>query len=152
LQSYFAIGLPVDDPRVKAAWQWLAKNFSADEHPGHYADGRQAERDSVYYYYCFSLAEALGDSSPADSKLAVNRVEMARAIAGALLKRQKPDGSWSNPEVEVREDDPLVATSLAARALALCRRVIVVESLAPHGADWHDDRQQRQDSPADQSR
>jgi squalene-hopene/tetraprenyl-beta-curcumene cyclase len=153
LRSFAAIGLPVDDPRVKAAWQWLAKNFSAEQHPGHYADGRQAERDSVYYYYCHSLAEALvhhpAELTEAES---IDRDAWARAIAAALLKRQKPDGSWSNPEVEVREDDPLVATLLAMRALAMCRRVIVVESLAPHGADWHDDRQQRQDSPADQSR
>jgi hypothetical protein len=38
-----------------------------------------------------------------------------------LLKRQRDDGSWSNPAVLVREDDPLVATSLAMRALADCR-------------------------------
>jgi squalene-hopene/tetraprenyl-beta-curcumene cyclase len=153
LRSFAAIGLPAEDPRVQAAWQWLAKNFSAEQHPGHYADGRQAERDSVYYYYCHSLAEALAHH-PAETAAgdSAARSDWARAIAGALLKRQKPDGSWSNPEVEVREDDPLVATSLATRALAMCRRVIVVESRAPHGADSHDDRQQRQDSPADKSR
>jgi squalene-hopene/tetraprenyl-beta-curcumene cyclase len=152
LRSYFAAGMSADDPRVQAAWRWVAKNFSADKHPGEYAAGRQAERDSVYYYYCQSLAEALADPIAADASSDFDRAAWARGLAGALLVRQKPDGSWSNPEVEVREDDPLVATSLAVRALAMCRRVIVVESQAATGVDAHDDRPQPDDPPAYESR
>lgn len=32
---------------------------------------------------------------------------------------QRPDGSWVNPENLVKEDDPLIATAFAIRALAL---------------------------------
>ncbi len=37
---------------------------------------------------------------------------------GPLIREQRPDGSWSNPEPLVKEDDPLIATALAIRALA----------------------------------
>jgi hypothetical protein len=48
----------------------------------------------------------------------------AKALAAALIERQKPDGSWINDAVDVREDDPLVATPLAMMALADCQRVL----------------------------
>jgi hypothetical protein len=38
-----------------------------------------------------------------------------------LVRRQRRCGSWVNDAVEVREDDPIVATALAAAALSFCR-------------------------------
>jgi hypothetical protein len=38
-----------------------------------------------------------------------------------LVRRQRRGGSWVNDAVEVREDDPIVATALAAGALSICR-------------------------------
>jgi len=35
------------------------------------------------------------------------------ALAKELLRRQGADGSWVNDAVEVRDDDPLVATPFA---------------------------------------
>ncbi len=35
--------------------------------------------------------------------------------------RQRPDGSWSNPVVTMREDEPLVASSMALVALSSLR-------------------------------
>jgi hypothetical protein len=37
------------------------------------------------------------------------------------VRRQRPGGSWVNDAVEVREDDAIVATALAAGALSICR-------------------------------
>jgi hypothetical protein len=48
----------------------------------------------------------------------------ATTISLALLGRQGDDGAWSNPVVDVREDDPLVATPLAMRALLECRAAL----------------------------
>ena len=45
-------------------------------------------------------------------------------LAEELLRRQQTNGSWVNAAVEVREDDPLVATPLAVAALARCRRAL----------------------------
>ena len=147
-----ACGLTGNDPRVQAAWRWMAENFSATRHPGDYAEGRQAERDSVYFYYCLSLSEALAAADPQSLPPDVDRRGWASALAAALMARQQPDGSWINAEVEVRENDPLVATSLAARALAVCRQMILVESeVDPQGLS-DDDREQPSDSPADARR
>jgi hypothetical protein len=49
------------------------------------------------------------------------RPRWAEALAEELLVRQRDDGSWANPVDSFREDDPLVATSFAVRALAGCR-------------------------------
>jgi hypothetical protein len=55
------------------------------------------------------------------------KVRWAEALADRLVQRQRPDGSWSNPLVPQREDDPLVATSLAALALASCRESLTAQ-------------------------
>jgi squalene-hopene/tetraprenyl-beta-curcumene cyclase len=112
LQSLMACGYSPDHPRVTAARDWLTKNFSASEHPGRYAAYKAHARPAVYYYYVSSVADAFRQiDAPAD---------WAKEIAHALLARQRSGGSWSNPVVDTREDDPLVATPLAMRALIAC--------------------------------
>ena len=48
----------------------------------------------------------------------------AEDLAEELLRRQRKDGSWANHHSFVKEDDPLIATMLAAAALANCRQVL----------------------------
>ena len=117
LRALLAGGLSSDSPRVLAARTWLERNFSAAVHPGQFAAGRQAVQAAVYYYYCWSVAHALaaGGTDP---------VHWTGAVAEELRQRQRADGSWINDAVEVREDDPIVATALAAGALAVCRRAL----------------------------
>lgn len=115
LRALLACGLPRDDERVAAARRWLIEHFSASAHPGGFALGRGALQASVFYYYCWSAARALEAAG-------VCEVPWAGALAQELARRQRPDGSWVNDAVEVREDDPIVATALAAGALAACRR------------------------------
>jgi hypothetical protein len=90
-------------------------------HPGKFPAGRDAVQASLFFYYCWSLAQTmthLGGDGPV-------MWSWAEALAGELVRRQRPDGCWINDAVEVREDDPLVATSLAVEALARCRRVLL---------------------------
>jgi hypothetical protein len=42
----------------------------------------------------------------------------AAGVVDDLLRLQKPDGSWANTENLVKEDDPLIATGFAVRALS----------------------------------
>ena len=42
---------------------------------------------------------------------------LVEALIHALTRDQASDGSWSNPNRLVKEDDPLIATALALRAL-----------------------------------
>jgi hypothetical protein len=113
LRALLACGTPLGDARVVAARQWLERHFSASLHPGRFPAQRAALRASIYYYYCWSVVRALSTCGAGRMAAAC-----AAAIAEQLLRRQRGDGSWSNDAVEVREDDPLVATSFALGTLA----------------------------------
>ncbi len=126
LRAMQLVGIPPEAPRMRAAWNWLAKNFSADQHPGIYSPEREAERNAVYFYYCNRLAELL--AAEESEQIAWDREAWAQQLAVALLARQHADGSWKNPEPEVREDDPMVATAFAVRALAHCRRLLATDA------------------------
>jgi squalene-hopene/tetraprenyl-beta-curcumene cyclase len=105
-------GLDKKHPRHPAAEQWLLRNFSAENHPGDYRPDREHLRPALYYYYAASLAQCLHFSVQLRSR--------AAELASSLLSRQRPCGSWTNSSVDVREDDPLVATPLAIQALHGC--------------------------------
>jgi squalene-hopene/tetraprenyl-beta-curcumene cyclase len=122
LRCLLACGLPPDEARVSAARRWLESHCSVTTHPGKYASDREGARPAVYYYYCWSLARALTSAGVQELRTPAGPVRWADALTEELLKRQQADGSWSNEAVAVREDDPLVATSLAAGALAVCQR------------------------------
>jgi hypothetical protein len=127
LRALLLCGRPPEDVRVTAARAWLEANFRSDVHPGCYADDREHNRGAVYYYYCCSVALALRAARVEELATPRGKVRWAEALADQLVQRQRPDGSWSNPLVPQREDDPLVATSLAALALASCRESLTAQ-------------------------
>jgi squalene-hopene/tetraprenyl-beta-curcumene cyclase len=122
LRALLLCGRPGDDPHVGAARAWLEANFRGDVHPGRYADDRERNRGAVYYYYACSVALALKAAGLEELQTSRGKVRWAEVLADELVRRQRPDGSWANPLVPQREDDPLVATPLAALALAACRK------------------------------
>lgn len=107
-----------DASRISGAKGWLAAHFKADSHPGVYVPAHERNREAVYYYYAASVSKSLRIADAKES----GKVEWAKALAAELGKRQRPDGSWMNPIDLVRENEPLVATSNAAIALANCQR------------------------------
>jgi squalene-hopene/tetraprenyl-beta-curcumene cyclase len=109
LRALAHCGLKKDDPRRLAAEHWLLRNFSAEQHPGGYQPQREHLRPTLYYYYAASFGQVLRFSD--DSRSCANE------MAATILERQRSDGSWSNAAVDVREDDPLVATPLAIQSL-----------------------------------
>ncbi len=121
-------GLPQNHPRVTAACEWLKAHFSPAHVPGRFTPDREYLRDATYYYYAWSCAHAFtalesGWFFTYENRLAYWPAEFARE----LLSRQREDGSWANPLGDSKEDDPLVATPLAAGALALCGRALANE-------------------------
>jgi squalene-hopene/tetraprenyl-beta-curcumene cyclase len=110
-------GLPADHPRLVVALNWLRKHFDGKTHPGDYPPERAGDKDAVYFYYAWSLAQSLDEVPREDAR------RWAGALAAGLIARQRPDGSWSNPCKAVREDDPILATAFAVAALARCQRV-----------------------------
>lgn len=130
LRALLICGAASDAARVDAARHWLDSRFAPDIHPGDYAKDREHGRQALYYYYARSQAIAwklLGVTGGADLEPVAQR---AAALVSELIKRQRANGSWRNMAVDVREDDPLVATPLAMDALAACR-VLIAPATAP---------------------
>jgi hypothetical protein len=129
IRALLRSGFPRDAARVAAARAWLESRFSASTNPGRFEPDREVLRDATYYYYAWSAAHAfvalgLGSGSPPAA--------WAAELSEELMRRQLPDGSWRNRWSDAKEDDPLVATPLAAAALAICRAVLAGSGL-PEG-------------------
>ena len=109
---------PADEP-VKRAADWLVTHFDPLKVSGDFPAARYEDRDSLYFYYLWSSAHALSALDRAGQH--ADRSALARALTEQLLKIQLKDGSWRNSLGATREDDPLVATSMALAALSLCQ-------------------------------
>ncbi|MBS2039286.1 hypothetical protein JST97_30155 [bacterium] len=122
LRALLAAGAKLDDPRVKAARKWLLTHFSAEMNPGDFPKERRRWCDGLLYYWGWSASQALRKSTPpGDPRGPLWAIELADSV----LRRQKSDGTWSNKEALLLEDDPLVATFMAIGTLALCKAAIV---------------------------
>ena len=117
LKSMIYAGLTKDDPRVKAAWDWVGKNWTLDENPGMRLNDPKIARQGLYYYY-HTLARALNAyDEPIITDRQGNkhdwRVEFVEKIAGL----QKPDGSFVGEE-KWMEGNPTLVTAYVTIALA----------------------------------
>ncbi len=114
LKSMIFAGLGPDDPRVKAAVEWLGKHYTLDENPGMGTAG-------LYYYYAvFAKAmQALGKDQFTDA--AGKQHAWRDDLISALAARQQPDGSWVNENARWVEGNANLATGYALLALTYCR-------------------------------
>lgn len=108
-------GLGDEEPRRRAAAEWLRKHYQPGQHPGDYAEKRRMDRMAVFYYFSASASKEPAGSLRIDTGKGWRTVR--ESLAEDLIARQKEDGSWINPAHAIREDDPITATSLALTAL-----------------------------------
>lgn len=118
LRALLLCGVKRDHPRVVAARLWLVRHLEDGAHPGAYPADRAHLQPSLDFYYAASLSKAFRQLQTGDARHSNSR--WATLVASRLLTLQRHDGSWSNPAVDVREDDPLIATSFALFALRNC--------------------------------
>lgn len=116
LKSMMYAGLTKDDPRVKAAWDWITRNWTLDENPGMKLNDPKAAKNGLYYYY-HTLARALhayDEPVLTDSKGGKHdwRVELITKLA----ELQQTDGHWAG-DPRWMEEKPLLATAYAVLAL-----------------------------------
>ncbi len=121
LRSLLACGMPMTDARVRAARSWLESHFSAVTHPGNYGPEKEESRQAVYFYYCAGCAELFKSLGLRTIETHSGEIPWAQALADQLMNQQRDEGSWVNSARAVREDEPVLATSLALLALAHCR-------------------------------
>jgi len=114
LKSYIFCGLPTDDARVRAAYDWIAEHYTVDENPG-------IGQMGLFYYY-LSMARALDAFGAKTVKTTDGREHNWRAeLAAKLISMQNDDGSWVNPEDRWVESDPTLVTGYAITVLNYCR-------------------------------
>ncbi len=113
LKSMIYAGVTPDDPRVKAANEWIKKHYDTESNPG------LGDPGLYYYYTIFSKALDVMKSETlesADGKKHDWRADLIESLA----KRQQPNGSWINESTRWLEGDPNLVTGYALMALADC--------------------------------
>jgi squalene-hopene/tetraprenyl-beta-curcumene cyclase len=119
VKSLIYAGVGKDDPRLKAALDWIKKNYTLDRNPG--MPEENSQRGLYYYYHTFAKTmDALGVDTFEDAKGVKH--DWRADLTAALASRQRPDGSWVNPTDRWMEGDPNLVTGYALMALSYCRK------------------------------
>lgn len=110
LKSLLYARVKPDDPRVRAAFQWLTNHWTLTENPGM---GQQG----LYYYY-HTMAKCLdvyGEETIVDA--GGNDHYWRHELASRLLELQRADGSWVNESGRWMESIPELVTGYSVLAL-----------------------------------
>ncbi len=114
LKSMIYAGVRKDDPRVKAAVDFLRKNYSLDANPG------MGQQGLFYYYHTMAKAlDALGEAEFVEASGAKH--PWKKELRDKLAELQMADGSWVNPTTRWMEGDPNLVCGYALLALAHCQ-------------------------------
>lgn len=114
LKSMIHAGLTPEDPRVKAALQWITMFYTVEENPG------LGQQGVLYYYQAFAktldtlkldtLKDAQGKSH-----------DWRKELAEQLFKLQQENGAWLNEKNDRwYEGNPDLATAYVLIALKYC--------------------------------
>ena len=117
LKTYIYAGLTKDDPRVKAAIDWVRKNYSVEAHPGFSFDDKRTHLMGIFYYYLMMTRafDALGEKTFTTFDGTVHK--WANELCEQLLRIQKEEKMWVNENPRWWEDDPLLVTSYVLNTL-----------------------------------
>ncbi|GDY12438.1 cycloartenol synthase [Planctomycetota bacterium] len=127
ISSYLLLDLKPDDQRVKAARQWLARNYGFDANPGM---GTGKERQGLFHSYALAsttydlLASATVDLP--DGRQADWRSDLFQALSKRAQSVTLADGStgafWINDAPRWAEGMPALCTAYALRSLKAVAR------------------------------
>jgi squalene-hopene/tetraprenyl-beta-curcumene cyclase len=113
LKSMIYAGLTKEDDRVKAATEWIRRNYTLSENPGM---GQQG-----LYYYFQTFAKTMS-SLESESFTTTDGTEhfWKQELAKKLAELQQANGSWVNPADRWYEGDPNLVTAYSLLALSHC--------------------------------
>jgi len=106
--ALLATGLPPEHERMLAAQRWLTGHHRDMNVPGFVGEAYQRWPRGLAFYYAAASTQAFR----------ALQATSVGSVAADLERTQRADGSWSNPENLVKEDDPFIATAFAVCALA----------------------------------
>jgi squalene-hopene/tetraprenyl-beta-curcumene cyclase len=117
LRSMIYAGLTADDPRVKAAKDFISKHYTLEENPG------LGQRGLYYYYQTFAKTlTLLGKPLFIDSSGGEH--DWRADLVAALAKRQSESGAWVNSTAGFMEGDANLVTAYGLLALAHARHKV----------------------------
>lgn len=109
-KSYLYAGLSKHDPRVVAAREWIARNYTLEENPHMGTDGL------YYYFVTFARAmDAFGEEEIVTD--AGERRRWADDLIDRLSELQNEDGSFRSVDDRWMENDPVLITAYSLLAL-----------------------------------
>ncbi len=119
IKSMIYCGVDKNDPRYQKALEWIRANYTLDGNPGMPA---QLDQQGLYYYY-HTMAKTLATMG-VDTLTDADGVkhDWRAELSAALIKRQRPDGSWVNENDRWMEGDPSLVTGFALMALSYCKK------------------------------
>ncbi|MGQ0633156.1 MAG: prenyltransferase/squalene oxidase repeat-containing protein [Planctomycetaceae bacterium] len=113
LKSMIYAGLGPDDPRVRAAYEWIRKHYTLAENPG------MGQAGLYYYYHTFAKAlDAMKLARFVDARGTEH--DWRQELARLLLSQQKENGSWVNTDGKWMEGDPNLTTAYVLLTLRYC--------------------------------
>ena len=116
LKSMIYAGVRKDDPRIKAAIEWITRHYDLKSNPG------VGQQGLFYYYQVFAKSlDALGEEVVTDKD---GKKHHWRAELFTVLKSlQRADGSWINPKSSRWEEgNPTLVTAYSLLALSYCQK------------------------------
>ncbi len=118
--AYHHAGVPPEDPRIAAAWEWLERHYTLETHPG-FAPGDDPARgqEGLYYYY-HVLARACRVHGRHVVRTPAGERRWGEDLARRVLAAQSPDGSWVNASPRWFEGARPMTTALAIAVLDDC--------------------------------
>ena len=113
-KSMVYAGLKHDDPRVRAALDWIRRYWTLDHNPN--MPTKRSLEGVYYYYHTFARAMAAwGEDAVIDQ--AGREHHWRRELVEKLAKLQRRDGSWVNEADRWMEGSPALTTAYAMLAL-----------------------------------
>jgi squalene-hopene/tetraprenyl-beta-curcumene cyclase len=113
LKSMIYAGLTATDPRVKAASEWIRRNYTLSENPG------LGQQGLFYYYDTFAKTLSVLKIDQFDDAQG-QKHDWRKELADQLFALQQPNGNWVNLKERWLEGDPNLSTAYALLALKYC--------------------------------
>lgn len=117
LKCFIFAGVSKDDPRVQAAYDWIASHYTVEENPG-------LGQQGLYYYYNTMASTLAIYNSPRIKSSESKQYDWADDLVERLVALQREDGSWTNENDRWMEGSPVLVTAYASLALESALSVI----------------------------
>ncbi|MCE5278898.1 MAG: hypothetical protein ABFD92_18885 [Planctomycetaceae bacterium] len=113
-KSMLYAGVTKNDPRVRAAFDWIRTYWRLDANP----NMPQAQSQEGLYYYYMVFAKALRAwSEPVITDAEGAKHNWRHELVDALAQRVRPNGAWKNDAPRWMEGNDILPTTFAVMAL-----------------------------------